>query len=234
MERVNKIRVALKHYGIEPSLTHISSTRETVSAFVEDSAPDLFGVKLVDISLSDFVRAPEARSLLESAEEQWADGRSTDALGDLSRAFEAVLKDYKKRKLVWADRSVFDMTSNMTFVSGFFQGASGREEEFIDKVIESLRGLDRAVSLIGFGVDLRRYGRFHFLTPHVTYFPGGRIDVSPRPGMPVPTTKDYEFCRDFVVSTALHLGEFDYDYDLWAARQGRTLDQGPAQPDQSP
>lgn len=126
-------------------------------------------------------------------------------------------RGYRERKLLWSRRSVFDNTKDMTFLSSFFRGSTGKEGKFEDAVIDSLKALDRAVMLVGLRIDLRRLGLFEALTPRVIHFAGGTRRTDPRRGAPDPTEEDFVFCRDFVVTSALHLAAFDYDFDLWNA-----------------
>lgn len=85
-------------------------------------------------------------------------------------------------------------------------------------MIESLQNLDFNVMLVGLGIDLRRYGRFKALTPKIRRALDGSRFVSERWGV-IRRPADYEFCRDFVVSTAIHLSEFDYEFDFWTEHQ---------------
>jgi hypothetical protein len=114
---------------------------------------------------------------------------------------------------------VFDTTEDMTFLSPFHRRVEDRDQRrFEEAMIESLKNLDFNLMLVGLGIDLRRYGRFRALTPHVARTLDGTRHVSERKGM-TRQHADYEFCRDFVVSIAIHLGEYDYEFDFWDDHQ---------------
>ncbi len=214
MQKFNKARVNLKHYGVEPAASEIVDARVTVSSLLADECFALFGVGLRDVSLTSFVGCEIARQLLESAETAWATGDEEAAMADLADSFETLIRDYEQRKMIGHSVSVFDQTKDMTFVSSFFRGVQDRKQrEFDDKVIESLKALDSAVMLLGLGVDFRRYGKFKALTPHLIRTLGGQRHAYARQGVPPASAADFEFCRDFVVNTAIHLADFDYDIE---------------------
>jgi hypothetical protein len=114
-------------------------------------------------------------------------------------------------------KSVFDTAADMTFLSPFFRHLQSREQrKFDEAVIESLKALDFAVMLAGFGVDFRRYGKFKAVTPEIVRTINGQRHSYDRPRAAQRSKSDFDFCRDFVVTTAIHLAEFDYDLD-WSA-----------------
>ncbi len=169
MQKFNKVRVNLKHYGIEPAAAEISDARLSVVSLLTDECPLLFGVELADVSLTSFITCEPARLLLDSAEAAWAAGDSETAMADIADSFETLLRDYEQRKMLGHDVSVFDNTKDMTFLSPFFRKVGDRKQaDFDKKIIESLEALDFAVMLLGLGVDFRRYGKFRSLTPILT------------------------------------------------------------------
>lgn len=216
MQKFNKLRVNLKHYGVEPALQEIESSRIAVRGLLYDETLALFGLALDKVSLSNFVNCKDSKEFLDSAESRWSNSDHSEAFADLAESFVALIKDYKRRKLVWADRSVFDITTNMRMLSPFFRRVTGKEKQFDEAVIDSLNALDFTVTLVGLGIDMRRYGKFKGLTPNVMHLVNGGRVTHDHPGV-VRSSVDFEFCRDFVISTAIHLAEFDYDFDLWSA-----------------
>jgi hypothetical protein len=230
MQKFNKVRVNLKHYGIEPAAMGISDAKMTVSALLQDECPALFGVALEDVSLTSFVTCAEARALLESAETSWTAGELIEGMADLSQAFAALIRDYEQRKMLGHNVSVFDNTQDMTFESPIHRHVSDAgQKRFDEKVITSLKDLDFAVMLLGLGVDFRRYGKFKALTPKITRMASGRRRIFVPSGKPLPIPLEFEFCRDFVVTTAIHLADFDYDTDwskAYRAARAQSADPG--------
>ena len=62
-------------------------------------------------------------------------------------------------------------------------------------------------------MDYQRYARFELLVPWVPYFMDGHREVRALPGLDV-GDEEYQFCKQFVIETALHLAELDFDLDL--------------------
>ena len=230
MEKFNKVRVNLKHYGVEPHPAEVQSAVTVICGLVTDECPALFGVQLDEVSLAEYVRDAEARRLLESAESRWQAADQAEAFADLADAFGRVIRDYTERKQVWARRSVFDTTQDLTFLTPFFRLVDDREQSrFEEAVVESLEALDFRLLIVGLGVDLRRYGKFSSLTPNIFRTMNGKRHVQDREGIRRDQA-DYEFCRNFVVTTALHLAEFDYDFDHW--EEGQVARQEPGVSDE--
>ena len=215
MQKLNKARVNLKRYGVEPAASEVEASRSAVVGLLQDETPALFGLILHDVSLSNFVSSTVARSLVDSAQIRWAAGDSTEAFADLSEAFDEVIKDYEERKLVWYRRSVFAVTRDMTSLTPFMQQTPlSKSADFQTAVIESLKALDASMMLIGLGIDLRKYGKFKALVPAISHFISGSRTVHERDGLNREQA-DFDFCRDFIISTALHLAEFDYNFNYW-------------------
>jgi hypothetical protein len=217
MQRFNKVRVNLKHYGIEPSQVEIRAASTVVPALINDECLPIFGVKLDDVSLSTFINCDEARQLVDQADSAWCANDLLHALAFLEQAFDVLIRDYEKRKKLEGRSSVFDATVDMTFLTPFHRRVTDtKEKQFDDAIISSLNALDFSVMLIGIGIDFRRYGRFKAITPVTHRYMDGHSESRFRKGAPEPSGRDYAFCRDFVVSTAIHLAAFDYDLD-WNA-----------------
>ncbi len=99
MTRVNKTRVNLKHYGIEPASSEVHGSIETVRGLLTDESPDIFGVELDEISLAPFFASKAAARAVNAAEMHWAADEQAEAFADLREAFDEVLDDYVERKL---------------------------------------------------------------------------------------------------------------------------------------
>jgi hypothetical protein len=218
VQKFNKVRVSLKHYGAEPAPAEVEHARTTVMALLSDECPALFGVALDEVSLTAFVAPADARRLLDSAQRNWNAGNAEAAFADLADSFEKLVSDYEQRKMLGHATSIFDSTEDMTFLKPVFRRVESRKQsKFEDAVIKSLQALDFSVMLVGFGVDFRRYGKFRALTPIIVRMMNGQRHSYDRPGTLTRTQAEFDFCRDFVVTTAIHLAEFDYDLDWQAA-----------------
>ena len=82
--------------------------------------------------------------------------------------------------------------------------------DFIDKVNESIEGLQGAVKILSFGIDYTRYIKFKMLTPNVTRMREGK-HVAEIWGKKKWSIDNCQYCIDFVLDCALKLQEFDFD-----------------------
>ena len=237
MTKVNQARVGLKHHGIVPTPDVIADCRTAVRGLIQDETPRLFGVELDSVSLAAFIVPPDARTSVIAAETKWKQQKDamgvSEAFADLAQAFGDLIEDYSSRKLTTSGRSVFKVmddppslwSSQTRLRASHASGDTSANavlkalEPFAGEVAAALQALEAMTLIIGLGVDVRRYGRFKLLTPDIVRMPGGRRRYVDRDSDPVRTEEDFKFCRDFVISTALHLAEFDFDRDLWRARR---------------
>ena len=81
---------------------------------------------------------------------------------------------------------------------------------FIDKVKDSIEGIQKAIKIISFGIDYKRYVKFKILTPIVTRTMGGR-QVAETWEEKKWTKDNCQYCIDFVLDSSLKLQEFDFD-----------------------
>lgn len=214
MQAFNKARVNLKHYGIEPSAQAVRDGRAAVRGLINDECEPLFGVDISAVSLANFVASDDARAWLNAAERHMSLGDELEAFGDLSEAFHAVISDYGDRKLTGSRRSILDSVEDINALRRRMPVPAkyAHESHFDQGVLNALESLNHSIKLVGLGVDLRRYGKFAYLMPYIrSTMDGGRqVMADPVPREP----EAYDFCRDFVITTALHLAEFDYEFDV--------------------
>jgi hypothetical protein len=210
-ERFNKVRVAWKHYGAEPSVAEIEAARAAVTGLLEGECSPLFGIDLADVSLTAFVQPDVARDLVGTAEAAWKAGGEDDAFGDLAEAFDIMISDYTTRKQQDYRSNLLSDLPDFAFANP--RGLEDDLDRLFEKLIDGIKALDKSVTLIGIGVDLRRLSRFRMLTPRVTRYAMGHRGTH-EPARKAPRTdEDFNYCRDFVVNTAIHLAEFDFDVD---------------------
>lgn len=200
MQKLTKARANLKHYGLKPTDDEIRASVAAARGLIEDECLDLFGVYLDDVSLLDVVADGEVRGMLREAQGKWDDGHESEAFNDLAAVFHVLVTRYRDRKQVWRRRSVFDSVEE--FDSPYSRGVPpGPQRNFETAIIKSIEALDFNTTLVGLGIDLRKYGMFRAVTQSGSSGRGlVRVD------------NDYEFCRDFVIANAIHLAEFDYSF----------------------
>lgn len=214
MRRLNKARVALKHYGTFPSDLDIESFRASTTSFFQDNTRRVFGIDLDEVSLIEFVNPESARARLHEAQESIRRGDTLDALDKIAVAFTEIISDYEDRKRDRFEDSPFYFGRDLTFLSSFHMGLRPVDEklaDFVDRVKESLEAMQDAIKVLALGMDYRKYSKFKRLTPNVTRIPRGDLDLHRRfDEEHAPSVDDARFCVDFVVESALALSEFDY------------------------
>lgn len=218
MRRLNKARVALKHHGTLPAKLDIEAFRTSTTAFFLDNTSNIFSLNFNEISLTDFVRPEIAQARLKEAEQHLANDKLVEALGEIAIAFEEVLDDYEVRKRGDFGQSPFFFGRDLSFHDSFFMGLDRDEgnhklSEFVDRVRESIGAMQTAIKMLALGVDYRRYSRFTMYVPIVRKRLNGGYHIQSKWNKSElgPTNEDVQYCIDFVVETAIHFREFDYD-----------------------
>lgn len=214
MRRLNKARVALKHHGTFPSQMDIEAFRISATAFFNNNTPVVFGVQLDEVSLVEFVNPDTARGHLKEAEAAIHTGDTLTALDRIAEAFEEMIDDFESRKRDRYHRSPFYFGPDLTFQSSLFLGLGAGLGEFVDHVKDSLESMQQAIKILALGLDYRRYSRFKNLTPHIMKaLRGPYMLIRRHREEEKPTTDDARFCYDFVVDSALVLGQADYTFE---------------------
>ena len=142
-------------------------------------------------------------------------GERTEALALLSEAFEELLDDYANRKKDTAGNSPYLLRT--LFVDSMF--GRDHDPELTRRIGQAEGVLDRmqrVIRVLAIGVDYRHYARFELLVPNIIYTADGSR-VAGVPGLEVGDT-EYQFCKQFVIETALHMAELDFDLDLYKVR----------------
>lgn len=213
LQRMNKARVSLKHYGVQPNSSEVAHCVASVRNLLLDETPRLFGVALAEASLDHFVQSDEGARCIQTAENHWDAGEKGEALADLREAYDSVLAWYEATKHGPSQVSVFDLYSKFQRTNVFRRPADPEQVKYEDSLHQLLSELDERLMVIGLGIDLRRLGRFLAMTPSVRLMANGVDRWYSVPEDFDPSSDDYAFCRDFVVSVALRLAEFDFEVD---------------------
>lgn len=220
MMSVNNARVAFKHHGNEPTQRTIESAREAVRGLLYDETPRLFGVELDQVSMAQFVTYSPARDFLSQAEQHWPD-QPGHAFADLATAFDELLSDYVDGKHGFLAEPGWLEAPDLRTATTYLQTHGSRRSdssmlaisalrEYDRRLGESLRSLRTGLRVVGLGIDLKRHARFKALTPEVSGRAAGGRSWQEPVGM-IRTQEEFDFCVEFVVSTALRLAEFDYE-----------------------
>lgn len=109
----------------------------------------------------------------------------------------------------------FSLIESFTFCNSqhINLGAGRSFDNFVDKTIKSFENLDDAISIIGLGIDYRKYYKFNLLKPlYDVYYEDSRRKY--RGFMPtdvICNLKNAKFCFNFVIDSALQLQRFELE-----------------------
>lgn len=224
MRRLNDARNGLKHAGAMPSLEVVGQSLSDTFAFFDDNVPQVFGVSLWSVDTSYVIPQPEARKFVRQATERFEAGEGGAALALLQLSLTKVLGAQQWRYGTIMAKLSKGQHGVQTRLGQAFRSAFGhsRSNDVIDAARE-LEHLQEAVSALQDGLEwmtlggnLHHYARFQALTPRSIYWGAGVDEASIQGvlGAPdvtrcTPTREEFEFCRQFVVTTALRRADID-------------------------
>jgi hypothetical protein len=123
------------------------------------------------------------------------------------------------------DAELRPVVEKVKAIQAFVDSQDAKVRKALDLISDALRPIQETLGVLTLGIDYRQYAKFSMTVPQVIGFMDGHVDVTPRPGVPL-TPAEYEWCRSFVISVALHLAAMDFDMDLVAlARQAQASQQ---------
>ncbi len=212
MDKLNRARVSLKHHGLLPSRQDIENFRISVSAFLEESYKLIFNIEFKCISLIDYIGFENTKKYLKIAEKKFGEGDLENTDINLSLSFEYLLKDYEGKIKVKEYESPFSVGESMDFHNAFFMGINDRKlAEFVDDVSKSIKAMQNPLKILSFGLDYRKYIKYDSIVKaaivfvmsgeHVVYA-GKNVNINPG---------EFEYCRDFIIESALKLQETNYE-----------------------
>jgi hypothetical protein len=218
MRNLNSRRVNIKHKGLLPSKSDIEISRVNAMDFFEQNTILQFDIDFKHISLLDLVLYKEVKDNLIIACKSLESNEIQKCIEHSALAFDDLIHSYEVSKETYFGKSPFYFGKNLSFLSSFhigigneFEGRKGKKlDDFIDRVKESLEGLQNAVKILSFGIDYKKYSKFKLLTPIVTRFIGGQR-IAEIYGEKKWTKENCQFCIDFVIESSLKLQEFDFD-----------------------
>lgn len=218
MRNLNARRVNIKHKGLLPSKSDIEISRVNTTDFFEQNTITQLGVDFKDVSLLTLISYKNVRIHLEEAQLALDKNDIEVCIEKAAIAFDDLLYTYECNKSNQFRDSPFFFGENMSFYSSFFMGIGrdyddqqGRKlGEFIDKVKNSIDGMQKAIKIISLGIDYKRYVKFKLLTPIITRTIGGN-QIAEIWGEKKWTKENCQYCIDFVLDSSLKLQEFDFD-----------------------
>ncbi|MEV8625263.1 hypothetical protein [Streptomyces sp. NPDC051079] len=223
MRRLNDARNGLKHSGGLPSPEIIEQALTDAFSFFDDNVPRVFGAALWSVDTSYAIPQETVRRWVRRATDRFDKGEGGAALALLQRALLEVLEEQN-----WPYGTLMGRISGprhrMHSIGTLLREAlNGNRSIHLGDAARQLDGLEKDISALqdGFrwivlGGNLHHYARFQALAPRHLYWGGAdegealesilaRPDVASRR----PNREEFEFCRQFVVTTALRRADIE-------------------------
>lgn len=212
LEKLKNRRVNLKHKGLFPSRRDIQESEFTSKTLFEELCNNVYGIDSDDISLINLIENERVANYLSESLEQYPVDQKI-SIGNISLAFEFLLRDYESSKTEEFRRSPFFFGQSMTFESSFHMRLNSRDPiaKFVDKTKESIEAIQKAIKILAFGFDYKKYIKFRLLIPEAIWYVGSEIpDVRISEDVEIEQS-DFQFCINYVIECALKLQEFDFE-----------------------
>jgi len=213
MNKLNKARVGLKHYGNLPSKLNIDEFRIIVNTFFIENSKNIFDIEFKDVSMIDLIPYEKTKKSLQKALSSFKEKNYSECVKNLAISFEYLIREYEQSKTSKYGVSPFFFGRDMSFLSSFHMGYDSRDKmaEFIDNVKDSVEAMQKAVKVLSMGIDYRKYVRFSMITPKPY-----RILASNEPQASVEeditiSSEEFDYCFTFIIESALKLNEFDFN-----------------------
>ncbi len=218
MRNLNSRRVNIKHKGLLPSKADIEISRVNATDFFEQNTLSQFGIDFNEISLFSLVQYENVRKHLQESQKALDENKFADCIETVAIAFNELISSYEDSKLNFYGNSPFYFGKDLTFLSSFYIGIGRHNDdkverklgEFVDKVKESLDEIQKAVKIMSFGIDYKRFVKFKLLTPTISRTFSGQ-HIAEVWGKKKWTKENCQYCIDFVLDSSLKLQEFDFD-----------------------
>lgn len=214
MRNLNARRVNIKHKGLLPSKADIEISRVNTTDFFEQNTFSHFNIQWSNISLLSLIQYENVRERLEKAQKSLNDNKIEDCIELTAIAFDELINTYEKSKSSYFGNSPFYFGKDLTFLSSFHLGIKDdrKMSQFVDRVKDSLEGIQKAVKILSFGIDYKKYSKFKILTPIIQRTISGDY-VAQVWGRKKWTKENCQYCIDFVLDSSLKLQEFEFDID---------------------
>ena len=195
VERLNRIRVNLKHHGMLVSPEEIKRTIAEVNPFFSDTCQDIFQLEIESLDMTMLVKQSTASHALADASRLADSGDICGAIEHLDRGLSAMMTEHAEAcglAPTGVEFSVLPPQYNIRY--------PGLPSAF--KTVEHLHNLTaKEARLIALGVDHRAWIKSRQITNQVSV---AKLEWPADQTPAGPTRSDYAFFRRFLIQTALH------------------------------
>ena len=152
---------------------------------------------------------------LKEASEFMEKDQIDKAMQKIAIAFYQLTDDFERRKNVKGYEPFF-FAESLHFPRNHFFEYDDKLKEFFNKVSISIGNLNYYLKIISLGLNYSKFVKFGLITPHVTEWvpneDGKNYEAKEfHKDVKILTKEDYQFAYNFVIESALHLQESDFD-----------------------
>jgi hypothetical protein len=209
---LNEIRVQFKHHAILPNLQELRTLCAVVPSFYLEVCANVLNLDFTRISLADLLENDEVRSHMKKAEAAIASEEYKNALAESAIAFTALIqeKDTQPAQYVTHGLELFHRMS--LSVSPKWERLPVDVSREVDKLCKAFEAqinqVKIVVEMLAWGVDLQKYRKFRYLTPHVARALSGEVELLfERTHAILVNADSANFCFQFVLDTGLRIQE---------------------------
>ena len=211
--RLNKIRVAFKHYGTSISGEDALHFREGAQAFLRETTRDALGLDFERASLVSVIGHRRTENRLLEAQEAVEAGRLREAL----ECAAVALQIYLNARSVHRARVTSHRLWGLPRLD--YRSADRRLQKSLTELtkwtVSHFEELHKSMDLLRYGIDLMAYWRFLDIAPNVQISMTGVRSTSWFRSTDTLTQEEAEFSIEFVVDSALRIGASDIHEEIW-------------------
>jgi HEPN domain-containing protein len=198
MKRLNRARVSLKHHGTLPDHSHVEEFRDIVGAFLEESIPLAFGIKLAEISLIGLVKADAVRNMLRLAEESLRSGDYSKSTECAALAFNFSLREYAN------DGNLIQPGAESPYY-WWLSGNSELDHNLTVAFSYITHKISEQITVLAYRLDFEGYRYLQSFGPRIYLFGDGDVRTEWASGQETITNEIASRCLAFAVDAALRL-----------------------------
>jgi hypothetical protein len=218
MNGLNDLRNAFKHHGTLPSAAAISQACADVRTFLEATTLTVFGMPFDTIDMAEVIPQAAVRDKMRAATAAATGGDFAEAMGLLAEAYDELFglvpgPPVPSRVARFGDTikpiAEHNIADTLRPARGDRRLATGHHNHLasgIADLMKAAHGMQLAMRVMAIGIDYRQFARFRRLTPSIGYGFDLQIKRHVRPGY-APTSADFEFCYQFIITAALRIAE---------------------------
>lgn len=206
----NKVRVNFKHYAVLTDMSEMRRTAQFIPSFFSHACQQVLGLDFATVSLADLIEHVEARDLTKKAEGFIQSDQPKEAVTELAKAFCVLMAEKHGGKSSQTGLFVRLFNSEeLRLPEGLLRELYGLDSRaavdlrsFFKGIQTHIREVEELLESLGWGIDIQRYKKFRFLTPHVLRASSGIMQVVSSNPIQL-TDVDATFCLEFMIDTAL-------------------------------